>query len=173
VGSIGILVELAELPDPTAPTYDAAKKKWLKPELVRVNHLGNCLLCHAASKSLKDALRSPIPVPGRELPVVYYQGSKSPSVRADITYMRQDFSVSQHVEHANPWPEEQRFDYILRQRELPEKEGAALAAAARGKDYPQRLSVLFALIKLREMVGYDRGSDLPVIESGEELPVRR
>lgn len=148
------LVRLLDLPDPEAPAFDAGKKNWVVSELVRVNHLGNCLLCHAPSAGRQDPVRGPVPEPGKPLPVVYYQQSRGSFVRADTTYLRQDFSVPQPVEKAAPWPEFQRFDYLVRKREVPDAEGAARAAEARGRDYPQRGAVLFAL---RELTGADAG----------------
>jgi hypothetical protein len=150
--SAGDLAKLCDLPDPCAPAFDAATKKWLVPELVRVNHLGNCLLCHAPSSAdRKDPLRAPVPEPGQRLPLIYYEGVRGPAARFDVTYLRQDFAVPQRVENAKPWPEFQRFDYLVRKRELPAAEGAARAAAARGRDYPQREAVLFALRELDGM----------------------
>ena len=45
---------------------------WVVDELVKVNHLRNCTLCHPASTNTSDPLRGPIPQPGRPLPRVYY-----------------------------------------------------------------------------------------------------
>jgi hypothetical protein len=154
--AIGELAKLADLPDPAAPVYDPAKKKWFKSELVRVNHLRNCLLCHAPSSDLSDPVRSPIPEPGRRRPRAYCDGSsKAASVRADITYLRQDFSVTLPVEKAAPWPECQRFDYLVRRTEVPKME--ATASAATGHDYPQRRAVLFALHELTGGEWHDHG----------------
>jgi hypothetical protein len=35
-------------------------------------------------------------------------------VRVDMTYLRQDFSVMQKVVNSKPWPEMQRFDFLVR-----------------------------------------------------------
>jgi hypothetical protein len=154
----GDLAKLRDLPDPAVPAYDADKKKWLVPEVVRVNHLGNCLLCHAPSTDRQDPLRAPVPEQGERLPPIYYQSARGPAVRFDVTYLRQDFAVQQGVENAKPWPDVQRFDYLVRKREVPADEGAARAAAAKGRDYPQREAVLFAL---RELTGTDgRGGNI-------------
>jgi hypothetical protein len=150
----GDLVKLRDLPDPCVPALDADKKKWLVPELVRVNHLGNCLLCHAPSTDRKDTLRAPVPEAGQPLPLIYYEGVRGPAARFDVTYLRQDFSVPHQVENAAPWPDVQRFDYLVRKREVPADEGAARAAAAKGRDYPQREAVLFTL---RELTGAKSG----------------
>ena len=47
-----------------------------------------------------------------------------PAVRADTTYLRQDFWVMLPVADATPWPEKQRFDFLVRTRVV---EGAELA----------------------------------------------
>jgi hypothetical protein len=150
------LVRLLDRPDPRAPQL-TGEGKWVRPQLVRVNHLRNCLLCHAPSTDKADLVRAPVPTPGEPLPVVYYDRSKGPAVRADVTYLRQDFSALQPVDNADPWPALQRFDYLTRLRELGPDEprdttGAVAAGQARG--YPQRDAVLAAL---RGVTGKDAG----------------
>ena len=72
------------------------------------------------------------------------------SVRADVIYLKQDFSVLQPVANAKPWPRMQRFDYLVRKRELNAEEAARLTRDQRGKaetaSYPQRDAVLWALL---------------------------
>ena len=46
--ALSALKELAKLPDPSAPVYDPEQKKHFVREVVRINHLANCMLCHAA-----------------------------------------------------------------------------------------------------------------------------
>ena len=46
-------------------------------------------------------------------------------VCADITYLRQDFSLRQPVKDAAPWPEMQRFDFLVRTRPVTAAEAAA------------------------------------------------
>jgi len=133
-------------PDPSLPRLNA-EKKWVVRELVRVNHLRNCLLCHAPSAAKSDLVRGLIPTPGKPIPVAYYQSAKGDFVHADTIYLRQDFSVMHKVANARPWPDQQRFDYFVRTRELKADEVAALEP----RDpicrvtYPQRESVLAAL----------------------------
>src|SRR5439155_27305398 len=43
-------------------------------------------------------------------------------VRADVTYLRQDFSEVQTVGHPGPWPKQQRFDFLIRARALTANE---------------------------------------------------
>jgi hypothetical protein len=152
--AVAELSKLVDLPDPAAPTYDASKKKWFKPDMARVNHLSNCLLCHAPSTTLRDPVRGVIPDPSKPLLEAYYQRSEGPAVRADIVYLRQDFSVAQCVEHPGEWPVYQRFDYFVRRVEVPEKEATATAEAARKRNYPQREAVLFAI---RQLTGVENG----------------
>ena len=43
----------------------------------------------------------------------------------DVTYLRQDFSAMLPVAEAHPWPEMQRFDFPVRERNVTEDEAAA------------------------------------------------
>ena len=61
------------------------------------------------------------PIPGQPLPTPFQgYGSSSPDlmVRIDVTYLRQDFSAMLPVSVENPWPETQRFDFLVRERQL-------------------------------------------------------
>jgi hypothetical protein len=155
VSAVPALVSLLERPGPAAPVRKDGK--WVVSELVRVNHLRNCYLCHAPAQSVKDPIPGLVPTPGQELPVVYYQSSRGPFVRADVTYLRQDFSLMQRVEKPDKWPAWQRFDFLVRTRELTAQEVAALDKGSphRRMIYPQREAVLFAL---RELTGEDAGA---------------
>ena len=152
------LQSLLDLPDPSAPVVaPGTGRNPTVPELVRINHLKNCVLCHAQAKMSGTLLRPVeitlvglVPRPGRPLSPVYYtprSGSDDILVRADITFLRQDFSVMQPVENAKPWPEQQRFDFMIRMRQATAEEMAKLGKPA-SKDYPQRESVLWALKEL-------------------------
>jgi hypothetical protein len=155
VSAVPALTALLDQPDPAAPTRKDGK--WVVSEMVRVNHMRNCYLCHAPALDVKDPIPGLVPTPGQELPVVYYQRGRGPFVRADVTYLRQDFSLMQRVEKPNKWPAWQRFDFLVRTRELPAKEAAALDKGPlhpRWMIYPQREAVLFAL---RELTGEDLG----------------
>jgi HEAT repeat protein len=181
------LIPLLDTRDPGAPyTVETGKKpKPVIPELVRINHLRNCLLCHFPSFSPLDPIRGPVPDSARRLPVSAlggsipsasnkggggsWGGSRGGSggkskyetvwtwVRADITYVKQDFSVQQPVPNHGPkWPAEQRFDYLVRMRPLGKEE------ITRWRENPgdvrpippQREALLFAL---RELTGEDPG----------------
>ncbi len=152
------LVDLLDEPDPCAPLRDRSGK-WMVRELVRVNHLRNCLLCHAPSTARGDPLRGVVPVPGKPLPRLYYEDRRGDFVRADVTYLRQDFSMIEEVSKPDRWPRWQRFDYMVRTRELTAEEQAAQEKKSRKSgpaSYPQRDAVLFAL---RELTGLDAGDE--------------
>lgn len=136
--------------------------EWLRPEedkvyavreLVRVNHLRNCLLCHAPAESPTDPVRGL--VPNRDVPLPpsfstsYYEGNQGLFVRADVTYLRQDFSVPQPVAHPGKWPVHQRYDYVVRTR-YPTFEELSQAQQPLPKASAQREAVRFAL---RELTG--------------------
>jgi hypothetical protein len=127
------LVDVLEKPDPRAPfkqTIDG-KEVTVVRELVRINHNRNCLLCHAPANTEgvpKDVLTVPVPLPGSPISaaIPYYSERRSPDifVRADVTYLRQDFALMMRVEKADPWPEMQRFDFLVRTRVLSPDEAA-------------------------------------------------
>lgn len=157
------LVKALELPPATVPFPVTRGKKevLVTRELVRVNHLLNCALCHAPSFSRGDLVRGAIPRTDRALPpptsAPYYEGAGR-MVRADITYLRQDFSVVQPVLRTPPsWPTHQRFDYLVRTRQLTPRERKLFEKVK--LDLPvERLRepVLFAL---RGLTGKGLGSD--------------
>jgi hypothetical protein len=142
--------KMVDQSDPKGPFMEG--KKWYVREVVRVNHLRNCLLCHAVSLG-SDPVSAPIPTPGQPLPPAYSGRSRSPSIRADIVYFRQDFSAMHKVDKPEKWPEFQRFDYLVRKRELTAKEIDKLIAnapkdKAAASSYPQRDAVLYTLYQL-------------------------
>ena len=115
------LVELLNQPDPRTPKQ-TEHGSYIQRELVSINHMRNCTLCHADSQSNSDLGRGLIPVWGKPLPQKYYNASEGAMVRADVTYLRQDFSVIQKVKDPAPWPEFQRFDYVVRGKLLSQHE---------------------------------------------------
>jgi hypothetical protein len=151
------LVSLLDEPDPAAPESEGPRKPAVLREVVRINHLRNCLLCHAPSFETTEPVRARIPTPGQPLepPTAYYasQDTFATFVRADITYLRPDFSVPQPVIHSAPWPVHQRYDYSVRARYATRQEVSAALAAP--ESYLQREAVLFAL---RELTGVDGGA---------------
>ena len=149
-GSVPQLRAMAQEPDPAAPYFDHAAKGWVSPEMVRINHLGNCLLCHAPSRSTSDMVRGRIPSANQPLPPMtqYYEDNQGIFVRADVTYLKQDFSVYQPVDNPGKWPLMQRYDYVVRNRRIDTQAELAKRLTKPETDYPQRQSVLFALGEL-------------------------
>src|SRR4029078_13293146 len=104
------------------------KKTFVVREMVKVNHHRNCLLCHSPgnpNQPANEVLTAATPIPGEQLtPPAQGYGSSRPDilVRIDVTYLRQDFSVFQPLADAAPWPENQRFDFLVRERAIPEAE---------------------------------------------------
>lgn len=152
-GAVPKLVDLLDQPNPSVPVLEGKTKKPAVRELVRLNHMRNCFLCHAPSANDKDGLvRGLAPTPGQPLPRLYYAGQTGNFVRADIAFLRQDFSVNLPVKAAAPWPDEQRFDFVTRVRPLEPNEMPEIAAKT--SNYPQREAVQYAL---RGLTGKDGG----------------
>ena len=154
------MIELLDKSDPQAPTTALryGRVTTVRPTLVKINHLKNCLLCHDPSRSSStDLVRGRVPSESQPLPPPdQYYGDSAPGlfVRAEMTYLRQDFSVTQPVEDADPWPTHQRFDYLLLDRRVPGLDQDEPQPES-ARSYPQRESVLFAL---RELTGKNPGT---------------
>jgi hypothetical protein len=180
------LIEVLEAPDPRAPALKEVdgEKVLVVRELVKLNHHRSCLLCHAPDngKESQDALKGAIPLPSEKFPsrAVEYRMDRPPelTVRVDVTYLRQDFSVYQEVKDAAPWPKMQRFDFLVRQRVLTNAEAVAyrkaLANGERGQPSPYQRAALSAL---RGLTGKDAGPDpdawrklLPPLKLEAEAP---
>jgi hypothetical protein len=177
------LVSFLEEPDPRAPVMkDMGQKKVpIVRELVRINHHRNCLMCHAPAvpnEVSPQVTTAEVPRPDQPLPSPsdgYSNSIPDVLVRLDVTYLRQDFSVMQAVADANPWPEMQRFDFLVRTRVLSDQEATAFPARKAGTLSPyQRV----ALAALRELTGRDTAPtpeawrkllDLPRREARESL----
>jgi hypothetical protein len=169
------LVDLLDDPDPRAPVVREENNKRVQEvrELIRVNHHRNCLLCHAPANTgnvASDTLTAAVPVPQDALPSPsqgYQNSLPDLLVRIDVTYLRQDFSMFQPVADANPWPEMQRFDFLVRTRQLTEKEADAYRDKLSIKE-PGVLSPYHraALAALRELTGRDTA---PTSDAWREL----
>jgi hypothetical protein len=150
-GAASALRLLANEPDPSIPVYDKQQNAWMVTELVRINHLSNCMLCHAPSQATTDLVRGRVPSPNQPLPPMtqYYEDTRGIFVRADTTYLKQDFSVYQPVEKHGQWPLMQRFDYLVRTRKVEtQAELAGKLPKSPSITYPQRDAVLYALQEL-------------------------
>src|SRR5262249_38226803 len=117
-GAVPFLERLLNAPDPAKPQIDSASKGYVVSEVVRINHLNNCMMCHAVSSAPTDLVRGRVPDPAKPLPPLtqYYEDTTGIFVRADATYLKQDFSVYQPVAEPGPWPQMQRYDYVVRRR---------------------------------------------------------
>jgi HEAT repeat protein len=169
------LVKLLNETDPADPV--AKKDKLWKREVVRLNHKDNCLACHSLAVGGADPVPGAVPgvarvgqsaIPISTLlsgaPLVQASGypyrpqeATSLIVRADITYLRQDFSVQLPVLVQQPADfVNLRFDYVVRFRPLTDSQAHEWKAQAnRPESYEQREAVLFAL---RELTGKDFGT---------------
>jgi sugar lactone lactonase YvrE len=157
------LVALLDKPDPARPfTIPGPKSGSRQPvvkELVRINHLRNCILCHAISTSNDDKVRGFVPPIDQALPPPFTRAYYAPKregvfVRADITYLKQDFSVPLDVHNPEPWPATQRFDFMVRVRPANQREVLAARGSKAGPPSEQRKALFFAL---RELTGKDPG----------------
>jgi hypothetical protein len=128
------LIRVLEQPEPGTPSIKEieGKKVVQVRELVRINHHRNCLLCHAPGNTADipaDAIRAEMPVPGEPFPSHSCYGDRGSTpefaVRIDVTYLRQDFSRRLKVADAAPWPEWQRFDFLVRTRTLTDQDAKA------------------------------------------------
>ena len=153
------LVPEADATDSLSRQGDKKHRRVLaKRELVRLNHMSNCMVCHAPSLSKADLVRGRIPIPGEDPPPLYYAEQSGLFVRADTTFLRQDFSVVQPVANAGKWPGEERFDYLVRFRPLSRAEETRVERQQKSDTpatFEQREAELFAL---RELTGENPGS---------------
>jgi hypothetical protein len=156
------LIGVLERPEPSAPRWneiDGTKVLEVR-EVVRVNHHRNCLLCHAPGNTPDvpaTVLKAQIPVPGEPFPSQQSYGHSHSEfvVRLDVTYLRQDFSRYLPVANPGAWPNQQRFDFLVRTRTLTDQEAKAhLDRAAAGPESPSPYHRA-AAAALRELTGRD------------------
>jgi hypothetical protein len=166
-GRKDLIPELLAVLDEDDPRLPRSKQvgwteKLLVREMVKVNHHRNCMMCHTAAGSgvmPAGGLTAEVPVQGQPLPGPaegYRQSAPELMIRIDVTYLRQDFSVMLAVGDAHPWPEAQRFDFLVRERSVTTEE----AAVYREKLTPKEPGVLSpyhkaALSALRDLTGKD------------------
>jgi len=158
----GPLAVFLDRPHPAAPAsvVVGAASQTVRKEMVKTNHARNCMLCHAPSFDASDKVRASIPDPTRPLTVAAYYSSSQDFVRADTTFLRQDFSVVQPVANPGPWPTHQRYDYLIAFRNATENEAAA-------DENGRRKALVFGLT---ELTGSDRGAnpaDWATLRSGD------
>jgi HEAT repeat protein len=152
------LIEVLERPEPGAPYRKGQGLTSYVREMVRINHFQNCLLCHPASIHERDKVRGMVPETNRPIdpqPEVYYAAAPGRAfVRADITYLKQDFSVMLEVANPGLWPARQRFDFFVRERLANATDYQK--SAARQKAGPRELQRA-AHYALRSLTGNDPG----------------
>jgi hypothetical protein len=152
---------------PAVKTVDG-KPTYSVREVVKLNHLQNCMLCHTAGQS---SVAAQVPVPGQPVQPSFqgYGQSRNPSlmVRVDVTYLRQDFSLMMPVKDHGTWPTVQRFDFLVRERTLTKDEAGTyrekLSLKDEGVYSPYHKAALFAL---RELTGKDTA---PTAEAWRKL----
>lgn len=154
------LVSLLPLPAPDAPQISSApgESRMFRREVVRVNHLRNCLMCHPPSpdESTNDKVRGTIPDLSKPPAPAYYTGAHN-FVSASTTYLRQDFSAVLPVLNSGVWPDQQRFDFMVAVRPMRKDETVNADA-----DNPHFMAALFAL---RELSGQNLGTNATAWES--------
>lgn len=134
---------------------------------IKLPHAGEALINNQANDSAADAakavaakdeadklhgLTAQIPVPSESLVAYYRPDAPDILVRFDITYLRQDFSQRFQVANSDPWPEMQRYDFLVRTREISPEEAAALTRLLDSSTSPYRRAAQTAL---RSITGRD------------------
>jgi hypothetical protein len=159
------LVSMLKKPDPSAPIAGAGNRM-LVQEVVRINHRTNCLMCHPPAIRGRDPVPGMVPGVSMSLPESNFRMLAMCKetgrvvvnpllVRADVTFMRQDFSVRLPVQTSAIAAEDLRFDYLVRIRPARSQELArSKNRTGEPSGYEQREAVLFAL---RELTGQDAG----------------
>ena len=159
-----LLVALLDKPDPAAPY--ATKTGASVHELVRVNHVQNCLLCHVPAVG-RDPVTDVDPFARRPSQTydVGYRGPRIPGgsggvwankvlIRADVQFLRQDFSVTFPPGGSYSAAGGLRFDFLVRTRPLKPAEVREWKYRQDAPTYPQREATLYAL---RAVTGRDAG----------------
>jgi hypothetical protein len=141
--------ELMNMLEKPAQEKGAGKTPIIK-ELVKINHQRNCMLCHAPSFSPGDPVRGAVPIPGQSAAPAYYSQGQF-FVRADVTYVQQDFSVMQPEALSGPGSAFQRYDYVVRSRK-PTSQDPRFPQS--WQNLRQRGAILFAL---QELAGKESG----------------
>src|SRR5205807_3785111 len=171
------LIAMLDRPDPGVPFPRGSNRLGVR-EVVCLRHESNCLTCHP------PAFKTGEPVPG-VVPGVTLLSTRTSSggygsggagsapssrnasrtsqkeiplyIRADITFLRQDFSVQQLLTTLPGLglSSDFRFDYLVRTRTVSPKAVSEMRnLPKKGEDSEQRQALLFAL---RKLSGTDRG----------------
>ncbi len=156
------LVRLLDERDPRLPVTKkvAGKEVHEVRQMVKLNHNQNCMLCHPPADAATPGavITAQVPLPTQPLPSFSQgYGNSQPDilVRIDATYLRPDFSMLQTVKDAAPWPEKQRFDFLVRTVKLTPAQAKAFEqklAPQAGATTPYQQALLVAL---RGLTGQD------------------
>jgi hypothetical protein len=142
------LVAVLHGPDPREPRIESSSdgKVCVTKELVRINHERSCVLCHAAADPDRS---SGYDADVRRTEAGYTNSRRDDSIRFDVTYLRQDFSVMQG---------KHRFDFVARKRVLSQEEAKDLRERLK-QSYEDGVPPhhLAAARALRELTGRDAG----------------
>jgi hypothetical protein len=135
------LVELLLGPDPHAPYSKGGGPQTYVKELVRIDHRNNCLACHCSSFAADDPLRAAVPPLNDS---GSYYAPKTPArqdafVRADVTYLRQNYSVMLGG---------RRFDLLVRERAGTAADAAAAESRKEGGLTQRQQALAFAVREL-------------------------
>lgn len=182
------LVALLDEPDPRGPRMveEAGKRTQFAREMVRINHLKSCLLCHAPAqrpappedqrtrrdRRVGGQLLANIPISSEEAGRgrLYYEPTSTLLVRIDVTYLRQDFSITEPIVDVDPRSQMQRFDFLVRERTLSSAEANELRERlAKLGPSPYHLAAVKAL---RALTGRDFGTDAAAWRRHLRLPAR-
>jgi hypothetical protein len=174
------LVAMLDDPDPRLPVAKTSggQQTFVVKQLVRLNHHRNCLMCHSPvdKTTPEQAVTAPMPVPGlplSTLTIEYYRNSDHDIlVRADVTYLRQDFAVRQpmSIQEAGPWPRLQRFDFLVRTLKLTPAQAKLYSGKLQpkvGATSPYQQTLLSAL---RDLTGRDAAPNAAAWRKGLNLP---
>ncbi len=107
---VSSLLGLLDEANPTVPYKKPGQEGVYVREMVCLNHFRNCLLCHPASMDDNDKVRGLVPQPDQPQSSGGYGAQRQGIfVRADVTYLRQDFSLLRPVAKHGVWPAVQRL----------------------------------------------------------------
>ena len=105
------------------------------------------------------AVRGEVPMPNESLGTgsLAYGFGRSPDilVRVDVNYLRQDFSLALPVKNSAPWPAKQRFDFLVRTRQVSPEDAKQLADRLAQAPQPYHRAAQAAL---RTLTGRDAAS---------------
>ncbi len=167
-----LLVAQLDKPDPALP-YTTADGRVMVRDVVHLDHVQNCLICHAPAFNGRDPVVGIDPVtirpnstlenPNLRYPSQVLRGDQRSGIwannlliRADVQFVRQDFSVTFPVRPVFDLLQGRRIDFVVRTRQLKGEELREYRKQEQSptKNYPQRDATLTAL---KAVTGRDAG----------------